>query len=349
MKILKIMIMVFIVIIAILITRWILQKYNLIPGVKYSNKVELTLRVKMLDNNDKPVLTRVKNYGNKFTGNFLITAASNQDTYFDVILINNYKQTNFSINGNKEQKKHKIFIPKTKVNNFIDSKIQISTSNINVGLNDSALILLRNTKDSNSLKRNPIVNTFVSRFAFYNETNKQDLDIAFSSDYKIIKGELNHHMFVFKKLFNEIRSNHYETYPVLSMVNNLKIGEKLQLHTCINIKESIEGSPFFNEYLLDEKLHLKQPIAFFALLDGELQPLYYQDSIAETVKFYEVELGKTILISPKLKLDNKGVHNLNIIALCYPYSNVETFLGSYKATNWSTAIVTDEIPINVTY
>lgn len=348
MKFFKIMIVVFNGIIAILAICWFLQKFNFIPGIKKSNKMELTLSVKMLDNNNKPVLTAVKNNSGIFTGNFLITAASNKDTYFDVILINNYKQINFSINGNKEQKKHKIFIPKTTGKNFINSKIQISTSHNEVGVNDSALILLRNTKDSNSLKRTPLLNTFVTRFVFYNGTKKKDLDIAFSSDYKIIKGELDHHMFVFEKPFNEIKSNHYETYPVLSMVENLKVGQKLQLHTCINIKESIEGSPFFNEYLHDEKLHLKQPMAFFALLDGELQPLYYQDSIAEPVKFFEVELGKTILISPKLKLDKKGVHNLNIIALCYPYFDVETFLGSYKATNWSTAIVTDEIPINVT-
>ena len=161
-------------------------------------------------------------------------------------------------------------------------------------------------------------------------------------------GELDHNIFVFEEPFTEITSNHYEHHKILSFIDKLKVGEKVKLHTCINIKESIEDSPFFDKYLVDEKLNVKQSFAIFALIDGALQPLYYTNTVEETAKIYEVELGKSILISPELKLTKKGIQSLTLLVLCYPYSDPEQLLGSYKITNWSTNIISNEIAINVT-
>ncbi|MDA8212221.1 MAG: hypothetical protein M0021_10135 [Clostridia bacterium] len=126
------LIIVLIVTITLLTIRWLTQKDN-----SRTEKVQLSLGVQMVDQNNKRILKAVKIHNNKFEGNFLITAASNQDTYFDLILINNYKQIEFSLNGTKAQKKHQIFIPKTTEKNYLNSRITITTDNVEGGLNDS--------------------------------------------------------------------------------------------------------------------------------------------------------------------------------------------------------------------
>lgn len=322
---------------------WQLQNYNY--KLSDAGKSKLALGVEMVDNNNKPILHAVNFYNNKFKGNFMIRAAANQDTLFDVILINNFKQVDFSINGSKEQKKHSLLIPKANDGNYYSTLFKISFDNIQGGLNDSVLILIRKMAEK-ELDVVPKRRTFATRFAFYNESIVEKLNPTYTSDYQVVKGELAHNILLFEKPFKEIAGNHYENFKTISTIDKIKVGDIIKLYACINIKKSTEGSPFFDDYLKDEKHNVRQTYAIIALLDGELYPTSWENSEDKIVKFYDVELGKTILVSPELTVTESGVHDFSLLVLCYPFADPETLLSSYKMSNWSTIIYSD-ILVNV--
>ncbi|GAW91296.1 hypothetical protein [Calderihabitans maritimus] len=175
----------------------------------------------------------------------------------------------------------------------------------------------------------------------FNGENKDELKLRFSSDYSLFRGDTQQELIILDRPIDELTKN----YVLLRNISNAKIGEKIKLYIYANIKESIENSRFFEGYLNDVKLKKKQPIAVFALFNNELQPLLYDKDSEEEVKFYEVDLGETFLITPELILTKPGT--LRIIIVSYPYAYPELLLGSYKITNWSTPLLSEEVAIQV--
>jgi len=330
-------------IIVISVILWI---YKSISTSNYE-KTELSVGIQMVDQDNKPILRAIKIRDNKFKETFLVNASSNKDTYFDVMLINNFKQMNFSINGGKEARIQQLFIPKTSKGNYFNTGLEISIDNIDNGLNDSELIFLKKIPDPSILKMFPSRNTYTTRFAFYNDDSNKDIKHLYLSDYQKIEGDLPHDILLFNRSINKISENQSEYNNVISSIEDIKVNKNTKLNIYINLKESISGSPFFDDYLKDEKFNIKQPFAIIALLDGELYPLHYSGLNEENFKLYEVELGKSIMVSPEIKIYKKGIHCLNLLVIPYPYSDPERFFGSYKMSSWSNIISSYVIPITV--
>lgn len=339
-------ILITVLVLVTLVTGGLMQMQKLKPTS--STKYNLSISVQLIDRKNKPILNSLKTENNNFKGDFLIRAATNQDTHFDVVLIKNFKQVAFSIDNASFQIKHSLFIPKTEGKTYYSKKIKIEINDIDPGINDCTLVLLRKEPQSEVVfKKRNTRRAFATRFSIHNESLIAQIpQIICSQAYQVVKGEIPHSIFVFERPFKEITNNHFANYELLSLVDNLKVGEEVTLHACFSTKKSIENSPFFERYLKDEKEKIKQQVAVVALLDGELYPLNYS-SKEKLVSFFKVELGQTIMVSPRLKINEKGLHRLNLLVLSYPYSNPEQLIGTYKMTNWSTIIISNEILVNV--
>jgi hypothetical protein len=308
-----------------------------------NNKTQLTIGITFSDGKNDTVQKTLDVNSSSFEGEFIIDVSSNQDTTFDVLLLNNFKLVNYSINGGNKQDKHELFFPKTSNNSYIRTSIHITTDEIVEGLNDCELILLRN---NNSLEEMSQQNSYCKRFTFIKST-KNNKNTLYSSNILTIDESLGYYFFLLEKPYDKNIKNIWDYNNVIRKIEDVKIGEEKTLTIYVDIKESIKGSPFYDKYLKDENSGIKQSFAIFTFLDGDLYPLNYSGLNEKYYELYQIDLGKSAIISPKITLNSEGTHLLNVFIVSYPFTDPTEYLGTYKMSAWSNVITSYEIPIAV--
>lgn len=310
----------------------------LLNKTKDGKNKSVSFSCELVNDKEERVFNKNFNNDNTFTGFLTLNVGSNQDLTYEVILLNNYKQINFAINDSIVNKTQTIIIPKTK-NDFFNTKVKITTK-LTDGLNNYLMIFI--DKSQNSTSSNKVFN-FYKRFTAINTGEINKNVINYSKDYE----EINYN---FKREIAVNAKIDYETKMIIPTytLNIDKSNNKLkEIPIAINVKSSILDSPFYNEYVNDEKLNKEQSIAVLAISNGQLLPLYYESTKKENVKFYNVKLGKTIIIYPQIDISNlNNNQDITFLVIPYPLEKLENLLKTYKATNWST-IISETITISI--
>lgn len=279
-----------------------------------------------------------------FNEKFRIMVSSNKDVKFDVILLSNYEQIPFSINGSEEKNKHTIFINKSLDKKTVSSNIQIKSTNIKTKSNDCVLIFTRKDSDDNY---NLVRNTYAYRFSVLNEySNINSVDINILKEPKAIKGTIDDVMAIFDRDFNEIKTNHYENYEMINKQEDAKRNTPIALPTVICLENLVKDSKFYDKYLQECSSNQKYKLLIFAIVNGELHPLTIEGE-DKTFHVLESELGSTIMLTPSIMFDKEGVYSLYLMTAVYPFEFNNDYLGTYKMMYWSSIVSSQRVLFNV--
>lgn len=102
---------------------------------------------------------------------FGVASQSNQDIVYDVILLSNFKQKEFSINNSDFKEVHKIIIPKSQ--NVITTKMLVSFNIDNTKINDCFLILT--PKQNKNIRLSVSEYHIIKRFSVVNLNAEADI------------------------------------------------------------------------------------------------------------------------------------------------------------------------------
>lgn len=246
-----------------------------------------------------------------------INFSTTQDLLFNTVLINNFKNVNFSFNSMKSSSLQKIKFPKAKETSV---DVVLRTKNKDLRLNDYILIFVETKND---------VIDIIKHKRFTIKNNEKKLDTVIEPVY-------------IKNIYEEknLESKNMENLSLLDYkFSELEIYfrggndyETKKTYFYIDIEKELKNSPYFENLIEDIDSNKRLPInlAIFFMKENNCQ------IIDGSVLYINTELDKRILI------ENPDLFNVNtnddfrIMALFYPLDESDDKLYTYKMSIWDT-------------
>lgn len=300
----------------------------------------------LLDTDDKMQIHTIFTEEDSFEGNFAAGGYFEETTNFNVILLKNFKQTEFSVENSNKSFIHKIEFEKSIQNRYDLFKYRISIKDLEYGINDFILIFTKEyTQDDLNYYRevgSTHMTTYTARFTIQRHTsNLENKKVKFDRNYKVLKGPSLPDCYIFNT-----ESVEFSQYP--SPITFLdRVTKSIVLPITINTSSLMEGPYFQEEYTKDEKAGEIEHLAVFSILNNKMVPVFYGDE-KELVHFYEKKYADDIMIKPRIEFTEKGMNTFVTIVISYPYKKQEDYEGTYKITKWSSSIISHQVYINVT-
>lgn len=305
----------------------------------------------LIDKSGQRLLEPIALAGSCYKGEFVAGGYFDKDITFNIILLNNYRQIAFSIDGSEKSKNQKLFINKNTDNKYKFYKHTIEADNVTDSLNDMILVFTQqyDEKELDTFIKDKKVHksTYLVRFNLVKDTQNNNIyNIDFSKDYKVLKNSRNalFDMFIYDKEFDGFS----EAQPTYDILKSLKINyNQITLPISINTGTAIEGSASYNEYLEDQRLDKSETLAVFCLLNGNLEPAIYnrEKGEKELVHFYHKKFKDVIMINPYIEINKSGINTFSAITVCYPMSNEYIATDTYHFAKWSAGIASNEVLI----
>ncbi len=178
-------------------------------------------QILLLDDNNE-IIRQALDVDDSFEQNLFFKISTNEDLYFDMVLINNFEQIEFQIDDLDYNKIQKIKIGKTDDDEIISKTVKLRFKDISKGVNDCYLILIRNNVDNLYHK-----NCISIRFSLNNSNTIID-EIPNPSylNYTAIEGNINDDMLIFKNKLDIISNENFNDLGIQD--NNVKIGEEIE-------------------------------------------------------------------------------------------------------------------------
>lgn len=280
----------------------------------------INLQILLLDTADEVIIKTIKldESSTKFENDITIALDTNIETNYDVVLLNNYNQINFSINDLEYNEVHKIKL--TKTDGMVRNKFKLRFEELNKGLNDCILVLDRKDFDSN------FIDNKVYTVRFTVQVGNNDKVVGTGNFIEpIIKDEdvenkLNNKVFNESILLLDNNLNNFDLRHNNS--NNYK-------YLIFNYESELMQSPFKDEYLKDKSQNTEIRIIIFALSDNKLVSISEENTINVLSK-----LKSTYLVDLKEKKIVDGEHSTRFFAVAYPFESQDNKLKSYKMSIW---------------
>lgn len=224
-------------------------------NMKNSEKVvkRSAIRISLL-NDSKERSSEVYSNATTVTSNFEISSEANLDIVYDVILLTNYKQKNFSVNNSDFKEVQKIYIPKSE--SIITTNITLSYTLDNNRYNDCMIILTPDYKQNYHI---------VERFSVIslnheNSINNQQENKSIISDVKV--GDITMCVLENNNIESLSQTQIYDLYKGVSLDKN---EDQLEVPIYYRVKdtliEDINNKKFMNTLV-------------FALEDNKIVPIF---------------------------------------------------------------------------
>ena len=293
-----------------------------IKGRNSGHTEYINLQMLLLDKSDNIITETIKLGQNSslFENDLTIALDSNIETNYDVILLNNYNQTCFSINNLEYKDVHHIKFNKT--DGLVRRKFKLSFAGLHEGLNDCILIFDRidnegkfadskvytvrftiQVGNNETTEAKEFFNYDVKENCLYKESN----EISFDRDIMLLDSN-----------FNPLSKNQKPKYLM------------------INFMSEIFQTDSRRDYLENKIKNETIKIIVFAVSKNHLIDITESGTmnILTTINDrYIVELDD--------ELPTNDMDDIKFFAVAYPFESQNNKLGSYEIILWQAILYTD--------
>ena len=244
-----------------------------------------------------------------------ISFSTNQDLLFNTVLINNFKNVDFSFNSMKSSGLQKIKFPKTKEKSV---DVVLRTENKDLRLNDYILIFVETKNDIIDIIKH-------KRFTIKNNVEKLD-EVIEPVYIKNIYEEIKH--FDSKDIENLLLLD----YKFSELERYFSENEYKKTYIYIDIEKELRNSPYFEKFIEDinSKKSIPVSLVIFYMKENNCQ------IIDGSVSFINTELNKKILIENPNLYSVHTNEGFRIMAMFYPLEESDDKLYTYKMSIWDT-------------
>lgn len=244
-----------------------------------------------------------------------ISFSTNQDLLFNTVLINNFKNVDFSFNSMKSSSLQKIKFPKTKEKSV---DVVLRTENKDLRLNDYILIFVETKNDIIDIIKH-------KRFTIKNNVEKLD-EVIEPVYIKNIYEEIKH--FDSK----DIENLSLLDYKFSELERYFSENEYKKTYIYIDIEKELRNSPYFEKFIEDinSKKSIPVSLVIFYMKENNCQ------IIDGSVSFINTELNKKILIENPNLYSVHTNEGFRIMAMFYPLEESDDKLYTYKMSIWDT-------------
>ncbi|MDU1044165.1 MAG: hypothetical protein E7G36_02785 [Peptoniphilus rhinitidis] len=244
-----------------------------------------------------------------------ISFSTTQDLLFNTVLINNFKNVDFSFNSMKSSSLQKIKFPKTKEKSV---DVVLRTENKDLRLNDYILIFVETKNDIIDIIKH-------KRFTIKNNVEKLD-EVIEPVYIKNIYEEIKH--FDSK----DIENLSLLDYKFSELERYFSENEYKKTYIYIDIEKELRNSPYFEKFIEDinSKKSIPVSLVIFYMKENNCQ------IIDGSVSFINTELNKKILIENPNLYSVHTNEGFRIMAMFYPLEESDDKLYTYKMSIWDT-------------
>jgi len=325
------------VITIILILAMLFSNKKNTTNISPSTKLSLSFLCQQINDNGNRILMSEKTVDNNYHGKFELSLGANIDAMYNVILIKNYEQSEFTINKDGKKYNHKILVPQNE-NGVVNTTIDVNIENLSEGVNDCALIFIL---DDSSVSESTLISQgcFVSRFTIINNTlAKPQMDIY--SDFNSIPQPLPFEI----DMFNRKSQNNICLASSKYKINNngsvsLNKNEANDIPVRINLGQNIIDSPFYSDFIQDSNSNEEQSTVIVGIVNNKIVNLGDNNN----VMFMNTKLNESISFNLYNKFPIKEQDQLILLAFYHPYSLPDDLLNTYKISQWSSPSISNRL------